>query len=93
MIDCPFDDCLSFDADARLADHLAARHLEGIGPADELSSEEITVAIANLEAQHPVGMELLQIPRAREVLQGAARTARPEADLSRAVVFELEMSA
>lgn len=93
MIDCPFDDCLSFEADATLAVHLLQRHLEGIGPADELSIEQLAEAIDNLTTQSAVGMELLQVPRAREVLERAALTARPEAALSLAVVVGLEATA
>lgn len=81
MIDCPFDDCLTFEPTTKLADHIHAAHLIGRDPADELSLEQVESAIANLAAQDVTGMDVLQLPRAQEVLGRARIDARPEAVL------------
>jgi hypothetical protein len=81
MIDCPFDDCLSFEPPAKLADHIDLAHLTGRDPADELSLEQIESAISNLGAQTVTGMEILQLPSAHELLGRARIDARPEAEI------------
>lgn len=85
MIDCPFDDCLTFELPTKLADHIHAAHLVGRDPADELSIEQIELAILNLTTQIVTGIDILQLPRAHEVLHRARLDARPDA------VIDLEL--
>lgn len=80
MLDCPFDDCLSFEESTPLATHLEAVHLTGADEADALSIEQLLAAIATLREAHAAQAKI-QRPRAFEVLQAAIPRARSEAEL------------